>query len=177
MKQKIFILFILLLLSAYSYSQVQVKITGMQYQSGQSIPYCGTIDFGTNSTVTVNFLVELEKPYSHSVGTSDLYIYTKKTNGSNPIQRGHQIVQPGMWSQNNSSTFQTTFSITLYANEFNTSGGFLYATFKSSSNVEYHSECNYLIIKTELPTFSISPTSVAIPCGSQTPVTFYYDRA
>lgn len=56
--------------------------------------------------------------------------------------------------------------------DFNTSGGTLFAVFKTSGGIEYQTSCSYTITKTQVPTFTLSPTTTTVSCGSTSPVTF-----
>ena len=107
-----------------------------------------------------------------AVGESTLYIYTKKDASSNAIERQNFNVQAVSWSGD--ATFIQPFTINLIAADFNTSGGTIYAVFKSNSNSEYSSApaCALPIIKTPLPTFNLSSSTSTIACNSSTPVQF-----
>lgn len=167
MKLKIqYLLFILLVTTSSALAQVEVTIQNMIYNSGGSISDCSTIDFEDNDEVTVQFGVELKKPYSMAVGTGNLKIFTKKSSSDSEIERYNEIVQDISWSGSQPDEFfYSSVSITLDAIDFNTSSGVFFARFISSSGVPYNS-CNYLIEKDEVPSFSLEPTSTTVSCGS-----------
>lgn len=159
------------MLFSTTYSQVNVSISNMQYINGTPISNCGTIDFDTNPTVRVQFTINLSKQTNQVVGTSNLYVYTIGSSGSR-IERKNEIVQSVSFDTN----YQSSADITMNASDFNTSGGTLFAVFKSSGNIEYQTICSYPIIKTQTPTFTLSPSTLSIPCGSVAPVTFTYSN-
>ncbi|WP_379939119.1 hypothetical protein [Mariniflexile aquimaris] len=63
----------------------------MQYINGTPISNCGTIDFGTNPTVRVQFTINLSKQSTQVVGRSNLYVYTVGSSGS-LIEKKNEIV-------------------------------------------------------------------------------------
>jgi hypothetical protein len=158
---------LLLLVFAQSFGQVTVAITNMTYNSGTPISNCGNIDFGTNSTVSVQFGIALSKSQNFLVGNGTLYVYAVGTSG-NRIELSNEIVQSVSFNTSYTSSPPT---LTMNASDFSTSGGTLFAVFKSSSNVEY-SSCTYSITKTQVPTFNLSPSSLSVACGS--PATFQF---
>lgn len=81
----------LILLSKIAYWQVNVSITNMQYIEGIPISNCGTIDFGTNPTVRVQFTINLSKQSTQVVGRSNLYVNTVGSSNSR-IERKNEIV-------------------------------------------------------------------------------------
>jgi hypothetical protein len=165
--KKILIVIGLLLFAFTTYGQVNVSISNMQYINGTPIANCGTIDFGTNSTVRVQFTINLSKQSNQVVGTSNLYVYTIGSSGSR-AERKNEIVQPVSFDTN----YQSSADITLNANDFNASGGTLFAVFKTSSGTEYQTPCSYAITKTLTPSFTLYPTSLSLPCGNTSSRTF-----
>lgn len=162
---------VLTTISTLTYGQVDVEIQNMTYLTGGSISDCSTIDFEDNNEVTVQFGVLLEKPSSMAVGDGYLKIFTKKSSSYPDIEKDSQIVQSAVWSGSTTETFSASLSITLDAVDFNSNGGLFFARYISSSNSEYNS-CNYSIEKEEVPSFSLSPTSTTVSCGSSSPKTF-----
>jgi hypothetical protein len=154
-------------MSAVSQANVTVSISNMTYINGTPIANCGNIDFGTNSTVRLQFSVNASKASTQTVGVSNLYVYTLGTSGSR-IQRSNVIVQPGSFS----TTFSYSADITMNQADFNTTGGTLFAVFRTSSGTEYPTSCNYTVTKTQLPLFTLSPTSTTVDCGSTAAKTF-----
>lgn len=171
-KIKQYLFFLLSIIAINSYGQVQVSIQSMSYVSGGSISNCGTIDLGTASSKTLQFSVELKKPYNHAVGDGWLYVYTKKTPTYPEIDRYNQLIQSVAWSGSQPDEFfYSSIQVTLSAQDFNTSGGVLYVEYRSASNLAYTS-CQYPIEKDELPSFSLSPTSTSVSCQSTSAKTF-----
>ncbi|WP_309614210.1 hypothetical protein [Flavobacterium sp.] len=157
----------LLMYTITTYSQVNVAVSGMTYISGTPISNCGNIDFGTNPTVRVQFGITLTKPTNQVVGVSNLYVYSIGSSGSR-IERKNEIVQPTSFD----TYYTSSGDITMSESDFNTSGGTLFAIFKSSSNIEYQTTCSYTITKTLSPTFSLLPTSLSLACGDTSAKTF-----
>jgi hypothetical protein len=95
-------------------------------------------------------------------------VFTQKSSSDPRVERSWTVVQESFWTQPSSgnSTYSSTASFSISASDFNISGGVLYVIFKSFSGIEYAS-CNYTISKPMLPTFSLSPTSLSLPCGDQ----------
>ena len=163
-----FLTTILLVISVFTFgqNQVDVKIQNMTYLSGGAISDCGIIDFEDNATVTVQFGIELEKPSSLVVGTADLKVITKTTSNSSPNTEDSQPVQETFWSTGDPQFYNASKSITLYASDFNTSGGELYVEFAG------YESCKYSIEKDEVPSFSLEPINTSVSCGSDAPKTF-----
>jgi hypothetical protein len=167
---------ILLILFGYnSYSQVTVKIQSLQYQNSvtpsTTVADCGNIDFGTSTSTTINFGINLSKSSTLTVGISNIKVFTKRTSSDFQSEKQNTIVQVNSWTGGNPSTFSTTGSITLYSSDFNTSGGILYVSFFDASSNETKS-CSFTITKTELPSFSFSPASLLLACGDTSARTF-----
>tara|TARA_R110002012_G_scaffold263456_1_gene446209 strand:- start:35993 stop:37474 length:1482 start_codon:yes stop_codon:yes gene_type:complete len=139
----------------------------MSYISGTPISNCGTIAFGTNATVRIQFTINLSKQQNQVVGTSNLFVYTIGSSGSR-IERSNTTIQPVNFVTN----FQTSADITMSQTDFNNSGGTLFAVFKSSGNIEYQTACSYSITKTNPPSFTLSPTTLPLPCGDTSSRTF-----
>lgn len=140
---------------------VEVKIDGMTYLNGQSISNCGNIDFGTNSTVSIQFAITLTKPHNLVVGDGKLFVYTQGLSGA-IVERSMEIIQ----SVSFDTFYQGSFNVSLNASEFNTTGGYLYAEFKNSSGLAYSSTCDYTLTKTNVPTFSLSPNTIPVYCDN-----------
>ena len=101
MKSKIhYVIIFLTFISTITYGQdVTVEIQNMTYLSGVSISDCGTIDFEDNSSITVQFGIQLEKPSSLVIGTADLKVLTKTTSRSSPDTEDSQSVQESFWTK------------------------------------------------------------------------------
>ena len=157
----------LILFTITTSAQVNVSISNMQYINGTPINDCGTIDFGTSSNVRVQFTINLSKQANQSVGISNLFVYTIGSSGYR-IERSNVIVQPVSFETN----YQSSADITMNASDFNLSGGVLFAVFKSSSNVEYQTNCSYTITKSPTPSFTLTPTNLALGCEDTSSRTF-----
>ena len=110
------------------------------------------------------------------VGLSDLRVYTQKSSSDSRIERSWTQIQESFWSTSVPNTYLTTASFSINSSDFNATGGTLFVVFKSSGNVEYQTACSFTITKTPPPTFTLSPTTLSIPCGSVAPVTFSYSN-
>lgn len=170
--------FAIIFLSLASYSQVSVSVQDLQYtNNGQptiSVTNCGNIDLATSTSTSINLGINLSKPNGQSVGLSNLYVYTLKSSSDYRFERSFSQIQETFWNHpsNGNDTFSTTASFTINSSEFNVSGGTLFVVFKSSSGVEYQTTCSFTITKTPLPTFTLTPPTVSIPCGDTSARTF-----
>ena len=151
---------VMLIFTIISYSQVNISISDMIYINGTPINNCGIIDFGSSTSVRVQFAINLSKQSSQVVGNSTLYVYTIGASG-NKIERKNEIVQSASFD----TSYQSSADITMNSSDFNPNGGVLFAVFKSNSNIEYQTNCNYSITKVIPPSFSLSPTSLSLACG------------
>lgn len=176
-KRTFFTIFTILFFSLSIFSQVSINFQNLQYtNNGQptiSVANCGNIDLATSTSTSVNFGVNLKKPNGQVVGLSDLYVYTQKSPSDYRVQRSRNQIQESFWNHPSSGddTFSVSQSLTINSSDFNVSGGTLFVVFKLSSNVEYQS-CSFTITKTPVPSFSLSPSSLNIPCGDTSPRTF-----
>ena len=173
-KNKFLILLYLLFTSTFLYSQVEVEIQDMSYLTGGSISDCGIIDFENNEEITIQFSVLLTKPLNQAVGNGEIKFFTKKSLSDFENEKGTPIiVQSIAWAEemNDEETFFTSAQVNLLALNFNTTAGIFFARYISSDDVEYNS-CNYPIEKDEVPSFSLSPSSKSVSCGSGSPKTF-----
>ncbi|AWA30391.1 hypothetical protein HYN48_09990 [Flavobacterium magnum] len=161
--KRILKLFVFLMLVANVHAQVTVSITNMTYINGTPISNCGTIEFGTSPTVRVQFGINLTKPHNQVVGLSHLYVYSLNAYGNRLIHK-NEVLQDA----NFDTTYPSGADVTLNASDYNASGCTLFAVFTTFDNVEY-SSCSYNITKT---TFSLSPTTVSMPCGDSNARTF-----
>ena len=131
----------LILFSHNSFSQdVTVEIQSLQYTvNGQSTsaPNCGNIDFGSGSTISINFGINLKKPSTLVVGNGEVKVFTKKSSSDAEVQRQLITIKSGSWTNGNPATRSTTGNITLNSSDFNTTGGTLYITYTSASGIIY----------------------------------------
>jgi Secretion system C-terminal sorting domain/PKD-like domain len=166
------IIFTLLIFSTFVInSQVTVKAESMTYSNGTLISECGTIDLGINQNITISFWAKLTKNSNQVVGDGYLYVYTKNdVNSATENNLFSEQVLSSAWLSNNTQ-YDKYIPVTLESQTFNLTGGVLFVRYVSSSNVEYES-CNYSVIKDETPTFTISPNTTSIVCGSTDSKTF-----
>ena len=182
MKNKIqFLQFVAILFFSFStHSQVTVSVQNLQYtNNGQPTVYptnCGNIDLASSTSTSINLGINLSKPNGQVVGLSDLRVYTQKSSSDYRVERSWAQIQESFWSTSVPNTYSTNANFSINSSDFNVSGGTLYVVFKSSGNVEYQTTCSYTITKTNPPTFTLSPTTLSIPCGSVAPVTFSYSN-
>ena len=170
----------ILIFSFSTYSQVTVSVQDLQYtNNGQPAIYptnCGNIDLASSTSTSISFGINLSKPNCQVVGLSDLRVYTQKSSSDSRIERSWTQIQESFWSTSVPNTYLTTASFSINSSDFNATGGTLFVVFKSSGNVEYQTACSFTITKTPPPTFTLSPTTLSIPCGSVAPVTFSYSN-
>ena len=170
----------ILIFSFSTYSQVTVSVQDLQYtNNGQPAIYptnCGNIDLASSTSTSISFGINLSKPNGQVVGLSDLRVYTQKSSSDSRIERSWTQIQESFWSTSVPNTYLTTASFSINSSDFNATGGTLFVVFKSSGNVEYQTACSFTITKTPPPTFTLSPTTLSIPCGSVAPVTFSYSN-
>lgn len=160
----------ILIFSFSTYSQVTVSVQDLQYtNNGQPAIYptnCGNIDLASSTSTSISFGINLSKPNGQVVGLSDLRVYTQKSSSDSRIERSWTQIQESFWSTSVPNTYLTTASFSINSSDFNATGGTLFVVFKSSGNVEYQTACSFTITKTPPPTFTLSPTTLSIPCGS-----------
>ena len=173
LKKSILIIFILT--NVFTYSQVSVSTENMQYSNGDHISNCDTIDFGSNHNISISFWIKLTKPVAQVVGDGYLDVMINNIDDIGTSMSTYPstlFVPSSQWSGSiDESTYNTYITVPLDANFFNTSGGILFIKYTSSGNIEYYS-CRFSIIKDELPTFEINPSSTSVSCGSTSPKTF-----
>lgn len=73
--QNLVILLIVFLTFSSVYSQIDVEIENMTYNTGEAINPCSIIDLEDNTSVIVNFVVNLQKDANNVVGNSTLKIH------------------------------------------------------------------------------------------------------
>jgi hypothetical protein len=169
--KKYFLLIITILVSiTNNFAQsLEVEISNLHYQNGNSISNCGEIDFQSNSSITLVFDVELEKPSSQATGDGSIYIYTKNNPAYSEIERGNSYVPSGFWLNDTYTKYD--MEVVLYASDYDISGGVFFASYTTNSNARYDS-CHYSIIKDEVPTFELNPSSTTVSCGSTSSKSF-----
>lgn len=173
MKQfyKIALMFVIGTTLNFTYGQVQVTINDVMVNSQTTVTNCNTIDFGTTTNNTLSFYFTLKKPLTMSVGHSKLKVMLRPYPTSEYMLTEINIL-PDYWSDyNNESRFDGTITANVSASSVAVSGSSVYLEFESYSNIKY-SSCQYPIIKTPVPTFTLSSSVNSIDCGTSTPVAF-----
>lgn len=180
MKKIVLILICLIFFNSFSQSvnDLEIKVENLS-NNGQPVNYCSTIDLGSNISSTISLWVNLRKPHSQTVGVSDLDIYIIGTYGQRNSQF-HVVIYESQWYQGDDThpdTFMQYCSFIINSSDFDNSGGSLFGVFKSSGNIEYQTECNYSIIKTLSPSFSLNPSNISLACGDTSSKTFSVSQA
>ena len=180
MKKLVLILICLIFFNSFSQSvnDLEIKVENLS-NNGQPVNYCSTIDLGSNISSTISLWVNLRKPHAQTVGVSDLDIYIIGTYGQRNSQF-HVVIYESQWYQGDDThpdTFMQYCSFIINSSDFDNSGGSLFGVFKSSGNIEYQTECNYSIIKTLSPSFSLNPSNISLACGDTSSKTFSVSQA
>lgn len=171
--KKIFLTIILILTYSSINAQISTSINSVFLNSQTSVSNCNTLDFGAtqNNSLSINF--KLTRPSSLPDGTGTLRIMLKYDSTSNPQQIGaSQDILNSFWTN---SMFESSIGGNISDSQVQLSGSSIYLEFETFSNVKT-SSCQYPITKTQTPTFTLSPSSLSISCGSVAPVTFTYSN-
>lgn len=171
MKSKIHLLIILIAFCTYStYGQITTTIDEVYINGQTGVTNCGTIDFETTENNTLTFYYTLTKTPS-STGEGYLKIRLKYNSSSNGAERGLQYITSQKFGSSNE--YSHTIATNIDASEVQVSGSSIYLEFTEvSSPYVYYNSCEYPIIKTPVPSFSLSPNNTTVSCGSSSPVTF-----
>lgn len=150
-------------------AQITPSINEVFVNSSTTITSCNTIDFGSTSTNNLTFYFKLTRPASLPSGSGTLRIMLKYSSLSSPLIIGSPLnVLDSFWSN---TSYESTIACNLSASQVQVSGSSIYLEFETSGNIKTNS-CEYPITKTQVPTFTLSPTTQTIPCGSTNPITF-----
>ncbi|MBZ4044186.1 T9SS type A sorting domain-containing protein [Flavobacterium hibisci] len=152
--RKNYVFFVLLLLLNISMFGQKVTLTptlvnGVAYSSG-------AINLESLSTSSVSLSVEIKIPTNASVGdqgTIKIYFSKDNASGSNVANGG----DGGSIYIGGGNVATRSFSIKLYSGDFNTSGGYIYAEYKTYSGAAYKSS-NISVKKNETSTTPTTPT-------------------
>jgi hypothetical protein len=171
--KKIISILSIIILSLCS-SQMKGQITPYLEQitvNGSSISDCSTIAFGTNSSINLSLKMRVTKSATNDVGNFATFkLYIKKNGSSSPkFINGILINNSAFW--NNGSLWEGVFSQTLQASDIDVSGSIFYGVYEVST-VIHPNTCNYSLTKTPPPSFSLSPTTLSLPCGDTSSRTF-----
>ena len=171
MKQfyKIALMFVIGTALNFTYGQVQVNINDVMVNYQTTVTNCNTIDFGTTTNNNLSFSVTLIKPSNMVVGTGTLKVMFKYDYSYSGSQIGAIVSIPDNWSNN--TQIGATINADIFASNIKVSGSSVYVEYESSGGVKYTS-CEYPLIKTPPPTFTLSSSVNSIDCGTSTPVAF-----
>lgn len=164
---------LLTILLYLSYSSINAQITtSINYvflNNQTNISNCNTLDFGATQNNSLTFYFKLSRPSSLPSGTGTLRIMLKYDSTSNPQVIGApQNIQDSFWG---GTIYESTIGVNISDSQVQVSGSTIYLEFETSGNIKTLS-CQYPIIKTPPPTFSLSPTAISIPCGNTSTRTF-----
>lgn len=154
----------------FSYSQVTTSIDDVLVNSQTTVTSCNTIDIGTTSNNSLNFFYKLQKSSASYCSNGNLKIMLKYSSSTYASQRGADIIiQSTSWDSNNIA--QGYISCNFSAIEVQVSGSTIYLEYIDCNNNKTRS-CEYPIIKTPPPSFSLSPNSLSISCNEISPKIF-----
>lgn len=168
------ILLFTILFYNFSYSQVSTSIIDVFVNSQATVASCNTIDFSGNTNNSLDFFYRLQKSSAGYCPDGNLKIMLKYSSSTYGSQRGSTIFFTSTsWDSNNRA--EDYISCNISASEVQVSGSSIYLEYTDCSG-NLTQSCEYPIIKTPPPTFTLSPTTLSIPCGSVAPVTFSYSN-
>jgi hypothetical protein len=157
------------------YSQITNTIDLVHVNSQTNVTNCNLIDFGTTVNNSLMFYFTLTKPQAQAIGDGFLKIKLKEYPSSIGVERGSLYITSSFWSD---TEYVHTIGTNISATEVQVSGSSIYLEYTqaSSPNTKYES-CHYPIGKTQVPTFTLSPSgTVYMACGSTNPVNFTVDN-
>lgn len=165
--KKIFIttLFLLMLNNVFSqitYQIKEVKVNGTSISSG------APIEFGSNTSVTVQFKVQFIKPEDLTIGSVSHVIGTQSPSGF------LQLITPESFSLGiNNTGFTGTWEKVIFASNYSSTGeNYLVSKLtQTSGNPPLNWESNRIPIIKE-PTFTLSPTTQNLACGDSSSKSF-----
>lgn len=142
--------------------------------NGTAVSNCGTIAFGSNSSVNLSLKMKITKPSTTDVGGFATFkLYIKKTPSSTPQFMNGIMVNNSAFSQGTS--WEGTFSQTLQASDINVSGSTFYGVYEVSTNV-HPNTCSYALTKNSSPTFNLVPATQVVYCDILSGYTFTVDN-
>ena len=152
-----------------SYGQVDTKIDQISVNNQQYVNNCSTIDFGTTTNNSLTIYFTLTKPTNQAVGEGKLRFMLKYSNSSIGDMITEIPIQSISWSNN--TQFTHVIGGNISSSSIQISGSSIYIEYESGSGSKYPS-CEYPIIKTPQPTFTLSPSTLSLPCGDTGSRTF-----
>lgn len=174
MKNLIKILIVITSLSSYySFGQVTTSINQVYVNSQTTVTNCSLIDFGSTSNNTLTIYYKLTKPLNQVV-SGNLRIKLKYSSSTNGTQKSSIPIQSTSWidnTQSNISTNEATIPCNISESEIQVTGSSIYIEFTTDSGA-ITSSCEYPLQKTQVPVFTLSPTSTTVGCSSTSPYTF-----
>lgn len=166
MKHLIKLTILLTLFISTSYSQVTATINQVVVNSQTTVNLCNTINFGTTQSNSLVFYFTLGKSSNQAVGDGTVKIYLKNSSSSSPIEKASMNVIASFWS---STQYQNTITCNVGENEVQVSGSSIYIEYNNGS---MYPSCQNPIIKTPVPTFTLSPTTQNLACGDTSSKSF-----
>ncbi|WP_417236653.1 T9SS type A sorting domain-containing protein [Bizionia paragorgiae] len=171
MKSKIQLLIILITFCTTStYAQITTEIIDVLVNNQTTVNNCSLIDIEDNSNVSLTIYFKLTKPSNQALGTTNVKALLKYSNSSYGNEKGNYSVQSNSWS-NNDTEFYGQIPISISESEIQVNGSSIFIKSVTDSNVEDDS-CEYPLTKTQVPTFTISPTTTGVVCNDISPKTF-----
>ena len=151
-----------------SFAQVTTQIQDVLVNNQTTVSNCGLIDVGSNNNNTLTVAFKLSKLENQAVGVILVTVYLKRFGYVDPgTNMGVYSVPNNGWT----TQFEGQISINFSASEIELTGSSIYV--KSTENSTFLSKsCEYPIIKTPIPTFTLSSSASSVSCGSTNPVTF-----
>ncbi|MBQ0768006.1 hypothetical protein [Bizionia paragorgiae] len=161
MKSKIQLLIILITFCTTStYAQITTEIIDVLVNNQTTVNNCSLIDIEDNSNVSLTIYFKLTKPSNQALGTTNVKALLKYSNSSYGNEKGNYSVQSNSWS-NNDTEFYGQIPISISESEIQVNGSSIFIKSVTDSNVEDDS-CEYPLTKTQVPTFTISPTTTGV---------------
>jgi hypothetical protein len=159
-----------ILFTNFIYCQVSTSITDVLVNNQTTVTNCNTIDFGSISNNNLSFFYKLQKNSAGYCSDGNLKIILKYSSSTFGSQRGVMILLSSLrWDSNNRA--EGYISCNISESEVQVSGSSIHLEYSDCNNNKTQS-CEYPIIKTIPPSFSLSPTTVSLVCGDTSSRTF-----
>lgn len=147
-----------------------VTVNQISVNNQNMVTNCGTIDFGTNQNNTLSVIFSV----TNTTGVGGYaQLMLKRNSNDFPYQIGFLNLPSTLWNSSVTEIQRTFSDVGIQASQVELSGSTLFVQFVRDNlqNSPFKS-CEFPIIKTQLPTFSISPTTQSVACGSTGNYTF-----
>lgn len=161
------VIFFLLVISK-SFGQITLELDEIYLNNQTTIENCNTVDFGTVSNNSLVFYYTLSKDVNLAVSTGTIKVKLKYDSNSSGVEKASQSVQSSSWT--NTDLYSHTISANIQASDIQVSGSSILLEF-IESGITYKS-CEYALIKTPVPAFSLSPSNLSLNCGNTSSKTF-----